>query len=378
MAREKTVETTTRAYAEGRYEVRTLLGRGGMATVYLAHDRELDRPVALKVLHRSGADDEFAHRFRREAQTAARLAHPNVVQIFDTGEEDGDQFIVMEYVEGEGLDAVLAREGRLDPARALGFGEQACAGLAYAHDQGVVHRDVKPANLLLRADGVLKVTDFGIAQAADATALTQAGTLLGTASYVAPEQARGAKVGPGADVFSLGVVLYELLTGKLPWRIESLADLPNVGAKPARPIRELAPEVSPAVEGAVMRSLEADPHRRPADCGELLSELRAGDVARLGPQATEATRPLHETAATELVRRSRPSRRRARGRGRWVRPLAFFLVAVVLGIVVGVGLLGDGDEGSPPEPARVEPVPTSEDPVEQARNLAEWLREHTG
>jgi eukaryotic-like serine/threonine-protein kinase len=372
------VETTTRAYAEGRYEVRTLLGRGGMATVYLAHDRELDRPVALKVLHRSGAaDDEFAHRFRREAQTAARLAHPNVVQIFDTGEEDGDQFIVMEYVEGEGLDAVLAREGRLDPARALGLGEQACAGLAYAHDQGVVHRDVKPANLLLRADGVLKVTDFGIAQAADATALTQAGTLLGTASYVAPEQARGAKVGPAADVFSLGVVLYELLTGKLPWRIESLADLPNVGAKPARPIRELAPEVSPAVEGAVMRSLETDPRRRPADCGELLSELRTGDEALLGPQRTEATRPLRETAATELMRRRRPTRRRVRG-GRWVRALAVFLVAVILGIVVGVALLDDGDDGSPPEPARVEPVPSSEDPVEQARNLAEWLRDHTG
>lgn len=361
MERKRTTETTSRTYG-GRYAVRSELGRGGMAAVYLAHDLELDRPVALKVLPGSTADEEFLHRFRREAQTAARLAHPNIVHVFDTGEDDGELFIVMEYVEGESLAELLAREERIEPTRALELADQACAALAYAHSQGVVHRDVKPANILLRTDGVLKVADFGIASAADATALTQAGTLLGTASYVAPEQARGVKAGPQADVFSLGVVLYEVLTGKLPWKIKGLADLPTIGATPARPVRDLAPDVPAPAAAAVMRALATDPRDRPADAGQLGREL--------------GREPM-PTAVTALLEPSRPLRSfRAR---RLLGPAVVLLVAVVLGIVAGVALLGGDDGGRPAQqPAQVEQVPTSDDALELSRNLAEWLREHTG
>jgi eukaryotic-like serine/threonine-protein kinase len=376
--------STTTAFASGRYGVERVLGRGGMATVYLARDGELDRPVAVKVLsERYSGDDEFVRRFRREALTAARLAHANIVAVYDAGEEEGRLFIVMEYVEGDGLDAVREREGRLAPDRVVELALQACAALEYAHEQGVVHRDVKPANLLLRRDELLKVSDFGIARAADATQLTQAGTMLGTAAYAAPEQARGEQVGPQADLFSLGVVLYELLTGELPWRIETLASLAAVGTTPARAIRDLAPETPPEVEAAVMRCLARDARYRPATAGELAADLagsgreRTPTVALTGP-----TVPLAPPAdgATTVREPGRPEEGRTRARAR-LRPgrlaalaAAVAALAVVIGFLVSGGT--DGGAGDPP-PAEVEPVPRSDDPAQQARNLAEWLREHT-
>ena len=190
----------------GRYRLERPLGHGGMATVYLAHDVELDRPVAVKLLAESLAGDQaFRRRFLREARLAARLSHPNVVGVYDAGEaEDGRPYIVMEYVDGSTLEG----RGRLPPREAVGLAVQACHGLAHAHAAGLVHRDVKPHNLLLRSDGTLKVADFGIARAAEATALTQVGTVLGTAAYLAPEQATGGEVTPATDVYSLGAVLY--------------------------------------------------------------------------------------------------------------------------------------------------------------------------
>ncbi|MFN2468851.1 MAG: serine/threonine-protein kinase [Gaiellaceae bacterium] len=194
-----------------RYRLDEVVGRGGMAVVYRGHDPELGRPVAVKmVAEHLAADPVLRERFLREARLAARLSHPNVVAVYDLGEEDGRPFIVMEFVEGETLAGRLRRDRRLEPAEALRLALQACDGLAHAHAAGCVHRDVKPANLLLRADGVLKVADFGIAHAAEATALTEIGSILGTAAYLSPEQARGGVPTPASDVYSLGVVVYEL------------------------------------------------------------------------------------------------------------------------------------------------------------------------
>jgi eukaryotic-like serine/threonine-protein kinase len=197
-----------------------------MATVDLAHDVELDRPVALKRLAENLArDEELQRRFVREARLAARLAHPNVVRVFDVGEYDGRPFIAMEYVDGEMLAEVNARRGPLPPAEAAGLAMQICAGLAAAHAAGLVHRDVKPQNLLLGNDGVLKLGDFGIAVRHEGTRLTTAGTVLGTAGYLAPEQARGEQVTAAADIYAVGAVLYELLTAEPSRTVESLAEL---------------------------------------------------------------------------------------------------------------------------------------------------------
>jgi len=351
-------DVTTRAFAGGRYVVERELAQGGMAAVFLARDRELDRPVAVKVL-------DVAGRFRREALTAARLAHPNVVQVYDAGEEAGEPFIVMEVVEGEPLAAVLAREGRLSPERVRDLGLQASAALGHAHEHGIVHRDVKPANLLLRDDGLLKVTDFGIARALDATTqLTQVGTLLGTASYVAPEQARGEAVGPSADVFSLGVVLYEALTGQAPWPIESLAELPAVASTPARPVRELAPGTPAELESAVMHALARNPDYRPADANALAAELRgAGETP--APTRSEAPTVLFPAPGDEPGYRP-PSR------AGWLIVAAALAVALVA--AVAALALGGGED---PAPAPVEPAPALGDPLDQSRSYEEWLRDVT-
>ena len=193
-----------------------------MAGVYLAHDEELHRPVALKVLAEHLGDDEtFRARFLREARLAGRLSHPNIVQVYDAGDPEGRPFIVMEYVPG----VTLAECGQLPPERAVELGLQGCAGLQHAHDAGLVHRDIKPGNLLLREDGVLKIADFGIARAAETTRHTQVGTILGTAAYLAPEQIAGEDATRASDIYSLGAVLYELLTGRPPYLFESLAEL---------------------------------------------------------------------------------------------------------------------------------------------------------
>jgi serine/threonine protein kinase len=205
---------TPESLAGGRYRVERTLGSGGMAIVVLARDRELDRPVAIKLLADNLARDaDLRARFVREARLAARLSHPNVVKVFDAGEDGGRPYIVMECVNGPTLAEVLARRGRLPPDEAVDLAIQACAGLDHAHEAGLVHRDVKPHNLLLRDDGLLKVADFGIARAVQATRLTEAGTILGTGAYLSPEQAAGEDVTAAADLYSLGAVVYELLTG---------------------------------------------------------------------------------------------------------------------------------------------------------------------
>ncbi|HUB35433.1 MAG TPA: protein kinase, partial [Solirubrobacteraceae bacterium] len=212
----------------GRYRLEGRLGFGGMSTVHLAFDTRLERRVAVKLLAEHLADDPtFVSRFQREAQAAARLVHPNIVQIFDSGLDDqsGRHFIVMEYIEGFSCAEILRDDGWLEVDQAVAIVEQACAGLHYAHRHGVVHRDVKPGNLLRSRDGEVKLADFGIAKATEQSSITQVGSVLGTAAYLAPEQARGEEAGPRADLYALGVVTYQLISGRLPYEATSLTEL---------------------------------------------------------------------------------------------------------------------------------------------------------
>ena len=371
--------------AGGRYRVEGVLGHGGMASVLLARDEELGRAVAIKLIAENLAGDyAFRERFLREARTAARLAHPNVVQVFDVGEDGGRPYIVMEYVDGESLADELRRRGKLPPDEVVEIGIQVCAGLEHAHSAGVVHRDVKPGNLLRRRDGTVKIVDFGIARAAEATMLTEIGTVLGTAAYVAPEQAAGERVTAAADIYSLGVVLYELLAGKPPLTAQSLPELVAKQQEHAiKPVGERRREVPPALEAAVMHCLERDPAARPPSAAALAHELQGGSpgaatVVLPAPTGVRATDVATVPLGRRPVARRRDARRPpARSTRLWL-ALAGIVALAVAAIAIALGS-GEGSEPGPAvRPPRVEPLPRVEDPAEQARRLAEWLRENSG
>jgi eukaryotic-like serine/threonine-protein kinase len=261
-----------------RYELEELVGSGGMSSVYRAHDRLLDRTVALKVLHEHHlADPEYVERFRREARSVAVLSHPNIVTVIDRGEHDGRQFIVFEYVDGENLKRLI-QNGRPVPVdTALQLAVQIAHGLSFAHRNGLVHRDVKPQNVLLNGDGRAKVTDFGIARSLDVKhGMTQTGTVLGTSDYIAPEQAQGKDIGERTDVYSLGVVLYELLTGEVPFAGENFVAVAMQHINDPPPsVREKRPEVPPRVEAAVQRAMAKDPADRFESMADFGRELEA-------------------------------------------------------------------------------------------------------
>jgi hypothetical protein len=340
-----------------RYELDRRIGHGGMATVYLAHDLKLDRQVAIKLLADNFAgDDEVRRRFSREARLAARLDHPNVVQVFDVGEDDDRPYIVMEHVEGGTLaERLEGSSGSLPKDEALRLLGQLCDGLAYAHSKELVHRDIKPQNLLLReSDGCLKITDFGIARAAEETRLTRPGKVLGTDRYMAPEQRADGRITPAVDVYACGVVADDLLP------------------------RTRGPELREIVE----RCLREDPNKRFSDArslGEALATAEGGEgagvVRRIRSQARAANQlpgPGGATASwptpTEVSRRRRSLRARAA-----VAVVAIALVAA--GVVVALGSGGsDSPSEAKPRPRPPASVPRSSDPAEQARALADFLR----
>jgi serine/threonine-protein kinase len=264
----------------GRYRIVGRIGSGGMADVYLAEDAQLGRQVALKVLHRRFArDHQFVERFRREASAAASLQHPNVVGVYDRGEHDGTYYIVMENLPGRTLRDLLNAEAPLSQERAIHFGVQILQAAAFAHRRGVVHRDFKPHNVIVAPDDTLKVTDFGIARAG-ASEMTETGSIMGTAQYLSPEQAQGKHVDATSDIYSIGVMLYEMLGGRVPFEGESAVSiaLKHVSDTP-RPIRELRPDVHPALEAAIMRALNKDPTQRYANAEQFIAALEAAREA---------------------------------------------------------------------------------------------------
>lgn len=318
-----------------RYEVEELVGAGGMSSVYRAHDRLLDRTVALKVMHQHyGSDPEYVERFRREARSVASLSHPNVVTVIDRGEHDGRQFIVFEYVDGENLKQLIQRRGAAPVDTALELGIQIAQALSFAHQQGLVHRDVKPQNVLLNGDGRAKVTDFGIARSLDVKrGMTQTGTVLGTSEYIAPEQAQGQDVDEHTDVYSLGVLLYELLTGNVPFRGDNFVAVAMRHINdPPTPLRELRPDVPPRVEQAVLRALAKDPGDRFPSMAAFCDELQVCLAELQG-----ATQVLHGRVPP------RARRRPSRGVSAW--PIVLALVALLAAGGIAGYLLLRSDNG---------------------------------
>jgi len=302
----------SRVEIAGRYRLDSRLGFGGMSTVHLALDLRLERQVAVKLLAEHLADDPaFVSRFQREAQAAARLVHPNIVQVFDSGQDErtGQYFIVMEYIEGSSCAEILRDEGWVEVDEALSIIEQACEGLHYAHRHGVVHRDVKPGNLLRSREGEVKLADFGIAKATEQSSITQVGSVLGTAAYLAPEQARGEEAGPSADLYALGVVTYQLISGRLPYEATSLTELALKQQQEEPPrLDSLVAAVGPELSEAVAMALALDTHDRyktALEMGHALSNGARGippghQRAAAGParERTRAHRPSRRTPAT--------------------------------------------------------------------------------
>src|SRR3984957_9957365 len=299
--------TTTPAprVLSGRYELAHLVARGGMAEVYRAHDRLLDRPVALKVLFPElSVDRSFVERFRREAQAAANLSHTNIVPVFDWGEDGGTYFIVMEFIDGRPLSSILRTAGPMHPDRAAEIGADVAIALAYAHRHGVIHRDVKPGNVLITEDGIVKVTDFGIARAVNTEeSLTQTGAVMGTATYFSPEQAEGMGVDSRSDIYSLGVVIFEMVTGRPPF----LGDTPvavaskHVREHPPAP-REVNPGVPPDLEAIILKCLAQSPDHRYATGDDLRIDLLRFREGRAVGATTPPTGQHPSVGTTQAVR----------------------------------------------------------------------------
>ncbi|HEX4807154.1 MAG TPA: Stk1 family PASTA domain-containing Ser/Thr kinase [Conexibacter sp.] len=356
-------EIPTDALIDGRYKVLARIGSGGMADVYCAEDQQLGRKVALKLLHRRFAEDaEFVERFRREASSAASLQHPNVVGVYDRGQWDGTSYIAMEYLPGRSLKELIRQEAPLDPVRAIDLTVQILKAARFAHRHGIVHRDLKPHNVMVDDEDRVKVTDFGIARAG-ASDMTETGSIMGTAQYLSPEQAQGHAVDQSSDLYAVGVILFELLTGHVPFDADSAVSvaLKHVSEAPPAP-SAFDPSVPPALEAVVLWALEKDPAQRPADADAFIHALEdARDAviveeapgqrtAMFAPAAippdpydpTEealAAAALGSAAATEATTpyyadpRVPPEERRRRPWWAWVLA-ALALAAIVLGIVL--------------------------------------------
>jgi eukaryotic-like serine/threonine-protein kinase len=393
----------------GRYVLGRRLGAGGMSTVFEARDTVLERPVAVKLLAEHLADDEaFVYRFRREALSAARLQHPNIVQVFDSGQDPDSErhYIVMEYVDGPSAADMLRESKRLDVDETVQLVRDACHGLDYAHRAGVVHRDVKPGNLLYAEEmGLTKLADFGIAKAAEQTRITQVGSVLGTAAYLSPEQARGEEAGPPSDIYSLGVCTYQFLTGRLPHEYASLTELAlKQQQDPVDPITDYRPEVSPELDRAVRLALERDPEARYGNALDMAEAIEAGvrgetteATQRLAMSDYDMTQAIDQTAATQALQRTRvepnPTRvqeavtpppvqtararrderdvaRRAATRRRWGTFLALLAAIAAVAIVAIALLSSSGGNGG------VEPV-NKPDVQQQIDALRDFIQQHS-
>ena len=352
-----TILCVGRSLVDDRYELRALTGSGGMADVFLAYDRILDRDVALKLLKgRFAQDEEFVERFRREAKSAAALSNPHIVTIFDRGEtEDSTYYIAMEYVPGGDLGDLIEGEGRLPPRRATEIALQVAEALQIAHERGVVHRDIKPRNILITGSGHAKVADFGIARAAEATTISHRGDILGSVKYMSPEQAMAKPVGPESDLYSLGVVLYEMLSGRVPFEVKTPEDVPakHAGGPPPHPM-ELDPEVPKALDAVAVKLLATDPQDRYGNAAELLEELvRVRDgLPPAVPSPNEATTavlgdpmvplPAPPASGSAGGARSRKSSRKPL----WILTVLAALIGVLAGLA-GLGVLGKDPSRTP-------------------------------
>jgi eukaryotic-like serine/threonine-protein kinase len=341
----------------GRYELQDVAGSGGMSSVYRARDTVLERTVAIKILHDHYSDDpQYVERFRREARALAQLNHPNIVTVIDRGEFEGRQFIVFEHVEGENLKELIDREGQMPVDQALALVHQVARGLAFAHEHGVVHRDVKPHNVLIDADGVAKVTDFGIARSVDpGDGLTETGTLLGTSEYIAPEQASGRRVDERSDQYSLATVLYELLTGAPPFTGDNfMAVAMKHVEEPAPSVRDSRPDVSPRLDAIVSRAMAKRAEDRFPTTEAMMAALEA---ARADTDGGLAPAPVStpDDGATESIPVPGPlPPPMQRSRKRFPLPVLVGLIvvgvaALVIALVIAGGgtdsLTGDGGGG---------------------------------
>ncbi len=355
-------DTSPGALFDGRYRIISRLGQGGMARVFLAQDESLHRQVAIKVLADRHSDDpHFIERFQREARAAARLNHPSIVQVYDQSQTAGMSYIVQEYVEGETLKDLIRRASPIEPRRAITIALQILAALRIAHQQGVIHRDVKPQNILVQPDGKIKVADFGIASAGD-TEMTEAGSIVGTAQYLAPEQARGLPVGPPADLYAVGIVLYEMLSGRVPFEGEAAVTVAMRHVQEApEALTDRNPLVPVALESVVMRTLAKDPTQRYQSADQMGIEL---DRVRQGlPISDEtsvigaATIAMTQLASETLVAPPLPPREPPPTRGGNPNRKRLWILLLVIGVVLLAGVAGvyafsrGGSDGGGPNTA---------------------------
>ncbi len=338
----------------GRYRLDAQIGRGGMSTVYRAFDTVLERPVAVKLMHREiAADSDQLERFRREARSVARLSHPHIVTVIDAGEEPaedggGTPYIVFEYIEGETLKDLIRREGPLDIPQAIAYSIEIARALGAAHEQMIVHRDVKPQNVLISHEGGAKITDFGIARTLTEEGLTIAGRVLGTTDYVSPEQALGQPVTGQSDLYSLGIVLYEMLTGRVPFSGETPVAVAMRHVREQVPdVQVLRPEVSAATASVVDRAVAKDLDYRYADADAMVADLEevlAIEAARAGQATGEATSVIRTLPGT--TQRRLPLR--MRHPARWAASLALLAAIVAIAIVAALQQAHKGT-GVPPD-----------------------------
>jgi serine/threonine-protein kinase len=325
----------------GRYRLEAKLGSGGMSTVYLARDETLDRAVAVKVMHREMSEQEDQlQRFRQEARAVAKLSHPNVVSVIDAGEDGGYPYIVFEYVKGETLKQRIGRVGALDTQDAIAYAIEVARGLSVAHARNMVHRDIKPQNVLIDEEGRAKLTDFGISRQLEQDGVTATGRVLGTTDYVAPEQAMGHSVDPRSDVYSLGVVLYEMLIGQVPFHADSQVGVAMKHVNEELPdVQRRRPEVSAAVALVVERATAKNPAERYQSIGEMIDDLETAlevEAARAGSTSGEATSVLDAVP---------PPKRKLSGRARWSWAAITILLLLGGGALLAVQLISSGIGG---------------------------------